>query len=133
MKTVDFLDFFEFKNNAKGRGRKIEDNQCSVLINDKNNTYYFRFPKDNYGYNKLKIGKSNGNIYFVLNKIEGIEGKSHSNSSSNTMSFANKEAVITMLNILYPNYNKKHHKCIFEFEIVDRNADEKVLRFIKVK
>ena len=133
MKTVDFLDFFEFENKVKGQGRKIEDNECSVLVNEKNNTYYFRFPNDKFGYNKLRIGKSNGSIYFVLNKKNGIVGKNHTNQSSNTSSFANKEAVITMLKILDPSYNKKHHKCIFQFEIVDRNADEKVMRFINVK
>ena len=135
MKTVDFLDFFEFENQSKGRGKKIEDNQCSVLVNKKNNTYYFRFV--DLGFEYLRVGKSNGNIYFVLNKKDGIKGNISKYSTakrSNTIAFSNKTAVLTMLDLLEKSqYDKTYHKCIFEFEIIDYTEENLVLKFVKIK
>jgi hypothetical protein len=128
MKTVDFLDYFEFEPKAGGRGRTIQENECSVLYNTKNMNYYFRFAGSRYKY--LKIGKAQGGIFFVLNNESGIYGRvDHKGSKKPTIAFNNKEAVQTILAIATNDFNpKENYKCILEFDKIEQDSNVLVLK-----
>lgn len=127
MKTTDFLDFFEFETNLSDKRTRIRSNQCSVLVNKKNQTYYFRF--EGFKYKFLKIGKAQGAIFFVLNNDSGIKS-SNSSGRGKTIAYYSQQAVTTMLTLLDADFkNQPNYRCLFDFEIVSENDNEKVLRF----
>lgn len=131
MKTTDFLDYFEFENQPGGRRRQIKGNECSVLYNTKNMNHYFRFSDSRYKY--LKIGKANGNIFFVLNNDSGIVGRiDHKGSKNPTIAFNNKDAVATILAIMSDDWKpKENYKCMLEFEKLEQDNNSLVLKLIK--
>jgi hypothetical protein len=122
MKTIDFINFMEFETPVRG-ARKIGENNCSFLVNEKNKSFYFRF-KD-VGFNHLKIGQLNGKICFVLNKTKGFRG--HKTNKGDTVAFCGKEMVFTVLKILYGSFNTSLFKGVLHLDKIEQNESHVIL------
>jgi hypothetical protein len=118
MKTMDFINFMDFSSMKKG-GKGIGDNQCSFVVNEKNNTYYFRFKGSKFEF--VKIGQLQGKVCFVLNKKEGVKGQIHQNSDS--IAFTGKEMMFTILKIIHGNFNKSLFKGMLFLDKIEESED----------
>jgi hypothetical protein len=127
MKTVDFINFMDFTSQKRVRG--IRENQCSFVINEKTNNFYFRFK--GYEYTHLKVGHLNNKICFVLNKENGVKGQLHSHSE--TIAFNSKEMVLTIVKILKPDFDKKLCKGLISFELIEKDINNVVFIFKSVE
>ena len=129
MKTIDFIDFMDFSQSKRGRGQGIQENQCSVLINAKNNAYYFRFAGQKFKY--LKVGKMNGKLCFVLNNKDGVRGTQH--TSGGTTAYNGKEMVFTLMKIIHNEFNQKNFKATLNFDIIDNTVEHQVFVFKNIE
>jgi hypothetical protein len=127
MKTTDFIDFMEFTSPNRGPHR-INDNECSVLLNDKNNTFYLRFKGDEFKY--LRLGKLNGRLCFMLNNDSGILGQVH--ASGGSTSYAGKEMLFTVLKIVLPDHDKKYLRARIKFDKIEETPDHIIFIFKEI-
>jgi hypothetical protein len=126
---AELIEIIEVKSTRGSRSKGLQENECGLLYNEKNNTYYVRIgEKQTTKFDHLLLGRLNSSLYLILKKEGGIKASKRVKRAT-SVEFVNKELVELIIRAFSPeSFGKKRILARMDYDVVEETHTELVLK-----